>query len=421
MSIKPEVSWSVSWPRKHRMLARRYADRWIKQTRKHERHQAQMDEQTDATFQEVFSQVSLANSIKLLPWCLSSTIPLCYMSGVLATTAQQDGDIPATTAASESEGSPAPGPWSSPAHPPRTPPFPIPPLPDISFVGTPPVWHPFAAFHAIPTEKKWDCYSSGLLDDHCNRRTHVNSQEVKGGSDHSSAQSNEDMPELVPEAGPSFKLQQGWEPTSPLPVQPGPLLVLMMVLQQEAQGLLEIRPHLTQTHHWRMRPTLIWIQPPETASSAQTQTKWPYELLRRNTRRGYELPVGWVKAASGLRFNWKGSVTAARLCGDTTMRAFKESRIVLLQKTANPLRCVGWWSGLTNCSTLQWPLTPKFTPETQRLKPMARGRFWYCNWNNTTPTITISMKTEWLEPWLIFRGCIQVTPLDIPMYFPVWG
>ena len=38
---------------------------------------------------------------------------------------------------------------------------------------------------------------------------------------------------MVPEAGTSFNLQQGQEPTSPLPVQPGPLLILMMVLWQE--------------------------------------------------------------------------------------------------------------------------------------------------------------------------------------------
>ena len=33
------------------------------------------------------------------------------------------------------------------------------------------------------------------------------------------------MPELVPEAGPSFNQQQGQEPTSPLPVQPEPMLI----------------------------------------------------------------------------------------------------------------------------------------------------------------------------------------------------
>ena len=43
-----------------------------------------MAKEADATFQEVFSQVSSTNSIKLLPWCIFSTVPLCYMSEALA-------------------------------------------------------------------------------------------------------------------------------------------------------------------------------------------------------------------------------------------------------------------------------------------------------------------------------------------------
>ena len=113
-----------------------------------------MVKQADATFQEVFSKASLANSIKLLPWCISSAVPLHYMSGALATMLQQDKDIPATTTASKPEGLLAPGPSNSPTHPPRTPPLPVPPLPNIPFVGTPPVGCPFAEFLAIPTWKK---------------------------------------------------------------------------------------------------------------------------------------------------------------------------------------------------------------------------------------------------------------------------
>ena len=56
-------------------LAQRYDNKQIKQARRHERQQAWMVEHIDATFQEVFSQVSLADSIKLLPWCISSTVP----------------------------------------------------------------------------------------------------------------------------------------------------------------------------------------------------------------------------------------------------------------------------------------------------------------------------------------------------------
>ena len=186
----------------------------IKLARRHERQWAQIVKQTDATFQEVFSQASSTNSIKLLSWCISSTVPLCYMSGVLATAMQQNEDIPATTTAAKPDGSLAPGPSSSPAHPPGTPPLPVHSLLDILFVGTPPVGHPFAEFLAIPKQKRWDCSSKSSLDDHCNKRTHADSQEVEARSEHRSAQGNEDMPKLVLEAGPSFKQQQGQEPTS---------------------------------------------------------------------------------------------------------------------------------------------------------------------------------------------------------------
>ena len=60
--------------------------------------------------------------------------------------------------------------------------------------------------------------------------------------------------------------------------------------------------------------------------------------------------------------------------------------------------CIGWWSGLTNCSALQWAPMPKFASETQRPKAMAGQRLWYCDWNNTMATITISKKREWLGP-----------------------
>ena len=229
-----------------------------------------MVKQADATFQEVFSQGNSANSIKLLPWCISSTVLLCYMSGALATATQQDEDVPATTTASEPEGSLASGPSSSPTHPPRTPPFRVPPLLDIPFVSIPPVECPFAEFLAVPTQKKWDCSSSSSLSDHCHKRTHVNSQEVEARSEHSSTQDDEDMPKSVPEAGPSFKQQQEQEPTRP---SSGPTRTTADPDDSTAAGSLrstEIRPHLTQIHQERMHLILIWTQPLETLSHAQT-------------------------------------------------------------------------------------------------------------------------------------------------------
>ena len=43
-----------------------------------------MAQEGDSTFQEVFSMNSLANSVKLLPWCISSGVPLCHMDEMLA-------------------------------------------------------------------------------------------------------------------------------------------------------------------------------------------------------------------------------------------------------------------------------------------------------------------------------------------------
>ena len=78
-----------------------------------------------------------------------------------------------------------------------------------------PVGYSFTVFLAIPTWKKWDCSFSSSLSNHCDKITHVSSQEGKANNEHSSAQGDEDTPKLVLEAGPSFNQQQGQEPTSP--------------------------------------------------------------------------------------------------------------------------------------------------------------------------------------------------------------
>ena len=145
--------------------------------------------------------MSLADSMKLLPWCVSMAVPLHYLRRMMATITQLDEEIPA---APEPEDLPNPGPSSSPVHPSRTLPLPVPPLPDIPLVGTPPLGCPFAEFIAISTQKKQDCCPSHLLDHHCNKRTHVNSQEVKAKSEHSSTQGNEDTPEMILDTGTSF-------------------------------------------------------------------------------------------------------------------------------------------------------------------------------------------------------------------------
>ena len=75
-------------------LAERYRQKQAKQTRRHTEQWAQMIDQTKATFQEVFSKVSLTEAVKLLPWCISVAVPFHYISRAETTAAQQDKGIP---------------------------------------------------------------------------------------------------------------------------------------------------------------------------------------------------------------------------------------------------------------------------------------------------------------------------------------
>ena len=111
-----------------------------------------MTQEENATLQEVFSMVSLTDSIKLR--CVSPAVPLHHMGEALATAMQQGKNVQSTTAAHEQEGSLTLDPSSSPAHPTGNPPPPAPPLPDIPLVGTPPVGCLLAEFLTIPTQKK---------------------------------------------------------------------------------------------------------------------------------------------------------------------------------------------------------------------------------------------------------------------------
>ena len=112
-----------------------------------------MAQEANTTFQKVFSLVTSTDSIKLLSWCVSSTVPFSYMGEALATAMQQDEKVLTTAAAPEPEGSPALGPSSRPAFPTGTPPTSVPLLPDIPFVGTPPMMHPFLGPLPAPHQK----------------------------------------------------------------------------------------------------------------------------------------------------------------------------------------------------------------------------------------------------------------------------
>ena len=139
----------------------------------------------DYTFQEMFSMTSLADSVKLLPWCISTGIPLCHMDDALVATEWQGKTALATAGATEPEEPSALGLSSSPAHSSKTPPHAIPVLLDLPFEGTPSMGHPFFESLAGPLQKKGDHSPSGLLSDQHSKRTQVHSPKVEVRSEHS--------------------------------------------------------------------------------------------------------------------------------------------------------------------------------------------------------------------------------------------
>ena len=118
-------------------LADRHKHMWAKQTRRHARQWAEMINQTDATFQEVFSQACLTDAVKLLLWCVSAAVPFCYISGAITIAAQQDEGIPTifkpcpTASEPEPHGSLAQGPSAGLTPPLGTTPLPVSSLPLI--------------------------------------------------------------------------------------------------------------------------------------------------------------------------------------------------------------------------------------------------------------------------------------------------
>ena len=193
-----------------------------------------MVRQTDATFQEVFFQVSLADSIKLLPWCIFSPVPPLLHEWNDGHCLQQDEDVPTTTTTSEPEGSLASGHSSSPAHQPGTPPLQVPPLPDILFVGTLLVGYPCADFLAISTQKSETTLPVVHLTIITTRRPALTSKRSKLGVNTALPRVMRACLNLYQELGPALNNKSRNLPAPPI-----------MVLWQEAQGVPVISPHLT--------------------------------------------------------------------------------------------------------------------------------------------------------------------------------
>ena len=101
-----------------------------------------MEEEVDTTIYKVFSDISSANSVRLIPWCISTAaspnvIPIHHLREALATALQLGVDAPAVTPAPVSEGPHALAPTGSPVCHSETPPPPILLLSDIPYISNP--------------------------------------------------------------------------------------------------------------------------------------------------------------------------------------------------------------------------------------------------------------------------------------------
>ena len=150
--------------------------------KKQEEQQARMGEQGDTTFRMVLSHVSQANSVRLLPWFLSTATNPCAVlihsvSETHTTVMQPGADAPADDTTPEFESSEALESTGSPVCQASTPPPPALPIPDIPATGTP-VGFPFFMLTINPKHKKWDCSPDSTHDDQCAKRAHTGSEEA---------------------------------------------------------------------------------------------------------------------------------------------------------------------------------------------------------------------------------------------------
>ena len=245
MSIRPEVNWNASWPRKHRSLLnvmminrsnwpgsmRDGKHRWLRRLM--------------PPFKKS-SQLSSANLIKLLPWCVSSTVPLHYMRDVLPTTTHYEEHIPSTITVPKPDSSPALGPSDSPACPTGTLPLPVPPY-QLSLLLALPLWdtHLLSSL-PVPPRKSGTAlpvvHSAIIMT----RGPMLTPKILRLGVNTALHMVMKTCPNWYQRPDLSLN-NEGRNLPTPLLVQLGPTLILMTELQWEAQGVPEIRPHPTQT------------------------------------------------------------------------------------------------------------------------------------------------------------------------------
>ena len=167
--------------------------------------------------QEVLSQVSSTEPIKLLPWCISVVVPLHYISKATTTATQQDEGIsivfdPCSTASeSEPHGLPVPGPSGVMIPSPVMSPLSVSSMPDIPLGSTPLLGHSFAGL-TIPPKGKQD-HSPSDSPNHLHvKMTCVTSLEIEVRSKHSSTWGNDHTPDPTPETRTDSEQQQQESP-----------------------------------------------------------------------------------------------------------------------------------------------------------------------------------------------------------------
>ena len=182
----------------------------------------------------------------------------------------------------EPESTQALNPSDSLAHQTGTPPLLVHPSLDIPFMGTPLFGHPFSGFRAGPSQEKWDCslVAPSMIDTTSGPMSIPKRSRLgKNAALHMMMKTH---PNWYQRLGPA-QTYKGRNLPVPPPVQPRLLLIQMMVLWWEPQGVLRIRtvrvmptivgPNLTQVHPERMWLTFWWSQPLENASCVQTQMR----------------------------------------------------------------------------------------------------------------------------------------------------
>ena len=275
-----------------------------------------MAQEGNIAFQEFFAMASLAESIKLLPWCISSAVPPHYISEALAATMWLGENTPATTAAWRPEESPTPGSLSSPTsltatHPPQAP-F----LTDLPFVGTP---------HGTISEKKGQELVSPPssptratidLEDRTAARS-LKSTKDQTSSDSESSRENVDDSNLDTASRDCISCSVTYEVSIS-----------------------------TACKKYRKR---VWA-----SCRLSKRSLWMEAQLKRINDSCQDM---WGQ-------NYE-SVRTEKIC-----TLAEDCNSFEIQKK--------WWSVPANCSASLRLLVPKFTLERQRPKPTTRWKLWYC-------------------------------------------